>query len=72
MLMLPYPLATIRRKEMFDSAVEYVKETIPFTFFCSWIKLLPFWKFLQLLHLDFLLVIKGSLQTLSPLTKRFT
>jgi len=63
-------LAVERRKEGFDSPVDYVMEIIPFTFVRSWINLPPFWKVLQLLHLHFQLVFRGSLQSLSLLPKR--
>jgi len=66
MTMPPYQRVVVRRKGRFESPVDYVKATIPFTFVRSWIKLPLSWKVLQLLHPNFLLVIRSSLLTPPP------
>ena len=73
-MMPPYRLAMVRRKGRFESPVDSVKSTIPFTFVRSWIKPPLFWKFLQLLHPNSQMVINISLQLqiVPLLTKRLT
>ncbi len=70
--MLHLQLMMVRRRERLDSPVGYVKESIFFTFVLLWINIPNFWKILQLLNPNFLLVIGGFLLTLSWLVKRLT
>lgn len=49
-----------------------MKESIFFTFSLLWIKLPKFWKTLQFLNPNFLLVIRGFPLTLASLVKRLT
>ena len=60
----------VRIREILESPIGYVKESIFFTFVLLWIKLPKFWKTLQLLNPNFLLVIRGFLLTLSYLVNK--
>ncbi len=70
--MLRLQLAMVIKKGILDSPVSYVKGRIFFPLVLVWIKLPKFWKTLQLLNPNFLLVIRGFLLTLSWLVKRLT